>query len=67
MSTKHQILSKVESLFQVTNDQLDDLLLGFNEEMKTGLNITNRATKGSELKMIPSYVTGKFFFYSFIV
>ncbi|KAI9336037.1 hypothetical protein BD770DRAFT_332276 [Pilaira anomala] len=58
MTTKHQILSKVESLFQVTNDQLDDLLLGFNEEMKTGLNITNRATKGSELKMIPSYVTG---------
>lgn len=58
MNTKQQILARVESVFQVTDQQLDRLVLGFNEEMKTGLNNTNRATKGSELKMIPSYVTG---------
>ncbi|KAI8094168.1 hexokinase-domain-containing protein [Thamnidium elegans] len=60
MNTKQQILARVESVFQVTDQQLDKLVLGFNEEMKTGLNNTNRATKGSELKMIPSYVTGSY-------
>lgn len=57
-SNKKQILSRIESAFRVTDSQLNDLVLGFNEEMKAGLDITNRATKGSELKMIPSYVTG---------
>lgn len=67
MTTKQQILQQVESAFRVTDDQLNHLVLGFNEEMKTGLNITNRATKGSELKMIPSYVTGKSVFDSVCV
>lgn len=57
-NTKKQILSRIESAFRVTDSQLNDLVLGFNEEMKAGLDITNRATKSSELKMIPSYVTG---------
>lgn len=59
MATKQDILSRVENVFRVTDEQLNHLVLGFNEEMKTGLNIKNSATKGSELKMIPSYVTGK--------
>jgi hexokinase len=59
MTFKQQILARVEQAFRVTDDQLNDLVLGFNEEMKAGLDNTNRATKGSELKMIPSYVTGK--------
>lgn len=58
-SSKKQMLSRIESAFRVTDSQLNDLVLGFNEEMKAGLDITNRATKSSELKMIPSYVTGK--------
>lgn len=58
-TNKKQILSRIESAFRVTDSQLDGLVLGFNEEMKAGLDITNRATKSSELKMIPSYVTGK--------
>ncbi|KAI8076388.1 uncharacterized protein B0P05DRAFT_137554 [Gilbertella persicaria] len=58
MATTHDILSQIESAFRVTNEQLDHLVQGFNEEMKAGLAITNRATKSSELKMIPSYVTG---------
>lgn len=58
-TNKKQILSRIESAFRVTDNQLDGLVLGFNEEMKAGLDITNRATKSSELKMIPSYVTGK--------
>jgi hexokinase len=63
MTAKQQILARVESVFRVNDEQLNHLVLGFNEEMKTGLNITNRATKGSELKMIPSFVTGKFTYY----
>lgn len=59
MTSKQQILARVEQAFRVTDDQLNNLVLGFNEEMKAGLDDTNRATKGSELKMIPSYVTGK--------
>lgn len=59
MSTIQPILSRVENAFRVTDEQLNKLVLGFNEEMKAGLNVVNRATKGSELKMIPSYVTGK--------
>lgn len=61
MSTKQHILSRVDEAFRVTDEQLNKLVLGFNEEMKAGLNIVNRATKGSELKMIPSYVTGTYF------
>ncbi|KAK4514268.1 uncharacterized protein ATC70_001859 [Mucor velutinosus] len=57
-NSKKQILSRIENAFRVTDSQLNDLVLGFNEEMKAGLDITNRATKSSELKMIPSYVTG---------
>lgn len=61
MSSKQEILTSVENVFRVTNEQLTQLVGGFNDEMKAGLNITNRAAKGSELKMIPSYVTGKSF------
>jgi hexokinase len=66
MTSKQQILAQVEQAFRVTDDQLNDLVLGFNEEMKAGLDNTNRATKSSELKMIPSYVTGKLRFLQLI-
>jgi hexokinase len=60
-SHKQQILENVSNAFAVTDDQLNFLIEGFNEEMKAGLAIdrTSAVTKTSELKMIPSYVTGK--------
>lgn len=56
--TTNVVIAEIEKAFRVTDEQLNNLVLGFNEEMKAGLDNTNRATKGSELKMIPSYVTG---------
>ncbi|KAI7902280.1 uncharacterized protein BX663DRAFT_512346 [Cokeromyces recurvatus] len=56
---KKEILLQIEQAFRVSNEQLNQLVLGINEEMKAGLDIMNRSTKNSsELKMIPSYVTG---------
>ncbi len=63
MTSKQQILSRVESVFRVNDEQLNNLVHGFNEEMKTGLSVINRAKKGSELKMIPSYVTGNHYYF----
>ncbi|KAI8886386.1 actin-like ATPase domain-containing protein, partial [Backusella circina FSU 941] len=59
-SHKQQILENVSNAFAVTDEQLNFLMEGYNEEMKAGLAIdrTLAATKTSELKMIPSYVTG---------
>ncbi|KAI9470803.1 MAG: hypothetical protein EXX96DRAFT_585780 [Benjaminiella poitrasii] len=59
MVNKKNILAGIERAFRVTDEQLNHLVLGFNEEMKAGLDIVNRSSKNSsELKMIPSYVTG---------
>ena len=58
MDTKQQVFTRVKEAFRVTDEQLNNLVLGFNEEMKTGLDAVSKATKGSDLKMIPSYVTG---------
>ncbi|KAI8370228.1 hexokinase-domain-containing protein [Blakeslea trispora] len=56
--SKQTVLESIESAFRVTAEQINQLVEGFNEEMKAGLAITNRTDKSSELKMIPSYVTG---------
>ncbi|KAG1404953.1 hypothetical protein G6F60_003965 [Rhizopus arrhizus] len=60
MTTREEILYKVEKAFQVTEEQLNYLVVGINEEMKAGLNIDRSMGnyKTSELKMIPSYVVG---------
>ncbi|KAI8975199.1 hexokinase-domain-containing protein [Mycotypha africana] len=55
---KQDILSQIEQAFRVTDEQLNKLVEGINEEMRNGLNKLETATKTSELKMIPSYVTG---------
>lgn len=60
MTTREEILYKVEKAFQVTEEQLNYLVVGINEEMRAGLNIDRSMGnyKTSELKMIPSYVVG---------
>ncbi|KAG1169886.1 hypothetical protein G6F70_000405 [Rhizopus microsporus] len=60
MTSREEILAQVEKAFQVTEEQLNHLMVGINEEMKAGLNIDRSIGdyKRSELKMIPSYVIG---------
>lgn len=60
MTIEEEILLQIENAFQVTDKQLNDLVIGIQEEMKAGLNIDRslNSYESSELKMIPSYVTG---------
>jgi hexokinase len=60
MTIEEEILLQIENAFQVTDKQLNDLVIGIQEEMKAGLNIDKslNSYESSELKMIPSYVTG---------
>ncbi|OBZ80582.1 Hexokinase-1, partial [Choanephora cucurbitarum] len=55
---KQTLLANIENAFRVHSDQIDQLIKGFHEEMKAGLAMTDPTDKSSELKMIPSYVTG---------
>ncbi|KAI9244088.1 hexokinase-domain-containing protein [Sporodiniella umbellata] len=57
-NTREDILSRVEKAFQVSDIQLNHLVVGINEEMKAGLNIDRTLGTTSELKMIPSFVKG---------
>lgn len=54
--TKEQqvAMHEIEALFQVPRDKLDFLMHGVGQEMRNGL----QTTQGSDLKMIPSFVTG---------
>ncbi|KAG1445585.1 hypothetical protein G6F56_009860 [Rhizopus delemar] len=47
MSSREEILSKVEKAFQVTEAQLNHLVVGINEEMQAGLNIDRSLGKTS--------------------
>lgn len=47
-------IQEIDQLFQVSEDKLDILMHGVGQEMRTGLK-----AKDSDLKMIPSFVTGK--------
>jgi hexokinase len=51
------LLDDIEQKFHVKDHQLDSLLQGFIHDMKAGLDPSSM--EKSDLKMIPSYVTGK--------
>lgn len=51
------LLDDIEQKFHVKDHQLDLLLQGFIHDMKAGLDPASM--EKSDLKMIPSYVTGK--------
>lgn len=57
---QQEAMDKLRDMFQVTRDQLNVLVRGFEEEMRAGLADDSHdvATRSSDLKMIPSYVTG---------
>jgi hexokinase len=55
------LMDDIEAMFDVSPESLGDLIQGFGDEMKTGLANGHEQQKPStsDLKMIPSYVTGK--------
>lgn len=51
-------IDDITELFQVSQDKLDILMHGVAQEMHDGLNSAETDNKQSDLKMIPSFVTG---------
>jgi hexokinase len=60
-TTTAPLMDDIETMFDLSPSSLNDLIQGFGDEMKTGLANGHEQQKPStsDLKMIPSYVTGK--------
>ncbi|KAI8074881.1 hypothetical protein BC940DRAFT_286860 [Gongronella butleri] len=53
------VMEEIESMFEISDDQVQVLIQGFIDEMKAGLaNGHYDQYRRNDLKMIPSYVTG---------
>jgi hypothetical protein len=60
-STIHQqaVITEIKKVFQVSQEKLEILMSGVSQEMHKGLNLAETEEQQNDLKMIPSFVTGK--------